>query len=139
MNDIRTTCVVAALILAIAGCRGGANHMTARPIDWQTSALDLNLRGMLGARYAFHCAAGAPLPRLLIGTGIYTDASSICTAAVHAGVIDPQRGGDVVIQILRGQSNYQGSTQNFVQSQSLQQAWGGSFAVLGGSPRLASQ
>lgn len=139
MNDIRTTSVVAALILAIAGCHGASPHVTAKPIDWQTSALDLNLRGMLGSRYAFHCAPGMPSPTLLTGTGIYTDSSSICTAAVHAGVIDPRRGGDVVIQILRGQSNYQGSTQNFVQSQSLQQAWGGSFAVLGGSPGLASQ
>lgn len=129
------------MVIAIAGCHGGSSKVkvTVKPIDWQTSALDLNLRGMFGARYAFHCAPGTPQPALLTGTGIYTDSSSICTAAVHSGVINPEHGGDVVIQILRGQAHYQGSTQNFVHSKSLQQPWGGSFAVLGGSPALASQ
>lgn len=125
---------ICALLIAIGGCHGHSPESAARSIDWRTSPLDLNLRGMIGAHYRFHCSPGKPLPDLLTGSGVYTDSSSICTAAVHAGAINPQQGGDVVIQILSGQPSYQGSTQNFVHSNALTHAWSGGFAVLGNSP-----
>lgn len=126
---------IAALAITVAACHGGLSDTKVRPIDWQTSPLDLNLRGMDGSRYRFDCPPGKPASELVTGTGIYTDASSICSAAVHAGAIDAQRGGEVVIQILAGQSRYQGSTQNFVHSRDYLRPWGGSFAVLGGPGR----
>ena len=60
------------------------------------------------------------------GTGTYTDDSSICTAAVHAGVITPDDGGTVVIEIAPGQSSYQGSTAHGVTSNDYGE-FGGSF------------
>lgn len=119
----------AALIALIAGCQH--KHVAMPPsIDWRTSPLDLNLRGMNGKSYLFHCPAGKPVPESVAGSGVYTDASPICAAAAHAGAIDAQRGGLVMIQILAGQSDYHGNTQNFIRSITYPRAWGGSFVVL---------
>ena len=129
------TCTILALALAAAsaGC-GRAQHAAPPPlIDWRTSPLDLNLRGMNGTNYLFRCPPGKPAPDSVTGSGVYTDASSICPAAAHAGVITPHRGGLVMIQILPGQSNYRGTTQNFIFSADYAQKWGGSFAVLSGT------
>ena len=77
---------------------------TSADIDWQTSPLDLDLRGMNGERYAFRCPPGKPMPGRVAGSGPYTDDSSICTAAVHAGVIHAKDGGEVTIEIRPGQA-----------------------------------
>jgi hypothetical protein len=45
------------------------------PVDWQTSPLDLDLRGMNGEDYAFRCPPGKPLMRRVVGSGTYTDDS----------------------------------------------------------------
>jgi hypothetical protein len=113
---------------------------TAAPaLDWRTSALDLNLRGMNGKSYLFSCPAGKPLAESVSGSGIYTDASSICAAATHAGAINAQHGGLVMIQILPGRSDYRGTTQNFIRSDDYLQAWGGSFAVLSAADFAANK
>lgn len=114
----------------LAGCHHAGTGTAPAVIDWHTSPLDLDLRGMIGTSHVFQCPAGKPAPESVTGSGVYTDASSICAAAAHAGSIDPQRGGMVTIQILPGQSHYQGSTQNFIRSDSYAHAWGGSFVVL---------
>ena len=44
------------------------------------------------------------------GTDIYTDNSSVCAAAVHAGLITFNRGGTIEIRL--GQNSYQGSHRN---------------------------
>lgn len=132
MTVARCSRIVAALLLgaAITGCHHANTSTAPITIDWQTSPLDLDLRGLIGTSHQFQCPAGKPAPESVTGSGVYTDASSICAAAVHAGAIDPQRGGTVMIQILPGQSHYQGSTQNFIRSDTYAHAWGGSFAVL---------
>ncbi|WHZ20690.1 MAG: hypothetical protein OJF55_002839 [Rhodanobacteraceae bacterium] len=130
--NMHVLCLMAALALTLALCACQRAHTIAPPpaIDWRTSPLDLNLRGMNGKSYRFRCPAGKPLPESVTGSGVYTDASSICAAAAHAGAIDAQRGGLVMIQILPGQSDYRGNTQNFIRSTTYPRAWGGSFAVL---------
>ena len=117
-------------VVPLAACRHA--HRTSAPpaIDWRTSPLDLNLRGMNGKSYLFRCPVGKPAPESVTGSGVYTDASSICAAAAHAGAIDAQRGGVVMIQILPGRDGYLGTTQNFIHSADYAHAWGGSFAVL---------
>ena len=90
------------LIATLAACRHASTGQTLAAIDWRTSPLDLNLRGMNGKSYLFRCPAGKPVPESVTGSGPYTDASSICAAAAHAGAIDAQRGGMVMIQILPG-------------------------------------
>ncbi|MEO5627032.1 MAG: LCCL domain-containing protein [Dokdonella sp.] len=115
-------------LVAVAQTAQDASH--AQPIDWQTSPLDLDLRGMNGERYAFHCPPGKPAQSRVTGSGPYTDDSSICTAAVHAGRLHGKNGGDVVIEIRPGQASYAGSEENFVRSANSDRAWSGSFVVL---------
>jgi hypothetical protein len=119
-----------ALMIALDACQGALSDAKAPMIDWRTSPLDLNLRGMNGKTYLFHCPSGKPAPESVTGSGVYTDASSICTAAAHAGAIDAQRGGMVRIQILQGEPGYRGSMQNFIRSSDYEHPWSGSFAVL---------
>lgn len=114
----------------VAAARAAQDATLSQTIDWQTSPLDLDLRGMNGERYAFRCPPGKPAPSRVTGSGPYTDDSSICTAAVHAGLLHSKNGGDVVIEIRPGQSSYAGSEQNFVRSANSDRAWSGSFLVL---------
>ncbi len=71
----------------------------------------------------------------LWGTGIYTDDSHICTAALHAGVIAQASGGTVTIEIRPGQSSYTSSSQNGVTS-SAYGSWttNSSFVFVGSMP-----
>lgn len=131
-------------IVALAGAfalRADADGTSAAPpprnndgrtseIDWRTSPLDLDLRGMNGERYAFRCPPGKPVPSRVSGSGPYTDDSSICTAAVHAGAIHAKDGGDVTIEIRPGEPRYAGSERNYVKSGSYDAKWDGSFVVL---------
>jgi hypothetical protein len=72
------------------------------------------------------CSAEAAAAGSVWGTDIYTDDSSICRAAVHAGVIGGD-GGDVTVTLVEGQENYAGSAANGVDSRDYG-AWSGSFA-----------
>jgi hypothetical protein len=106
-------------------------------VDWRTSPLDLNLRGLNGERFRFHCPAGKALPGQVIGSGPYTDGSSICAAAVHAGVIRAASGGLVTIELRPGQTHYVGSLRHYVQSEDYPPFWSGSFLVV--APDAAAQ
>jgi LCCL domain len=59
------------------------------------------------------------------GSGPYTDDSSICAAALHAGVIGTE-GGTVTAVASRGQSAYQGTERNGIISSDYG-SWQGSF------------
>lgn len=100
-------------------------------IDWRTSPLDLNLRGLNGERFRFHCPSGKAKTGQVIGKGPYTDGSSICAAAVHAGVIHAASGGLVTIELRPGEAHYEASWSHFIQSESYDRFWSGSFLVLG--------
>lgn len=99
-------------------------------IDWRTSPLDLDLRGMNGERYTFHCPPGKPEPSRVVGSGPYTDASSICAAAVHAGVLHARDGGEVTVEIRPGERRYVGSERHYLRSSDESEGWSGSFVVL---------
>jgi len=99
-------------------------------LDWRTSPLDLNLRGFNGERFRFHCPPGKPVPGQVIGSGPYTDASSICAAAVHAGVIRAASGGLVTIEVRPGQTHYVGSLSHYLRSEDYEPFWSGSFLVI---------
>lgn len=68
------------------------------------------------------------------GTGVYSDDSSMCSAAIHAGAMT-SAGGSVAITIAPGQAEYPASTQNGVTS-SRWGSWGRSFTVAGSSNAL---
>jgi hypothetical protein len=103
---------------------------TVHETDWRTSPLDLNLRGLNGERFRFHCPSGKARPGQVIGSGPYTDGSSICAAAVHAGVIKAASGGVVTIEVRPGEAHYEASSSHFIQSESYEGFWSGSFLVI---------
>ena len=103
-----------------------------RPIAWSDSAT--SLRGQVGALVHLICPADGSAGAVW-GSGVYTDDSSICTAAVHAGVITLARGGRVDIVIRPGQEAYPASRRHGIQTQPWQR-WDGSFLVLG-APAMA--
>ncbi|XP_040838218.1 cysteine-rich secretory protein LCCL domain-containing 2 isoform X1 [Ochotona curzoniae] len=55
----------------------------------------------------------------VIGTNVYTDNSSICRTAVHAGVIQDEVGGPVDVMPVDAKKGYVGSLRNGIQSESL--------------------
>lgn len=62
--------------------------------------------------------------------GIYTADSSICTAAVHAGLITLTQGGTVEVTRLDGLDNYgSGTTHNGITTRAWQRPWPESFRV----------
>lgn len=98
------------------------------PINWARQAD--SLRGRNGQQFTFICPAGGPISSRVWGTNVYTDDSSICSAAVHAGFIEAASGGMVTIEIRSGQSNYAGVTRNGVTSRNYG-SWPGSFVFVG--------
>lgn len=132
MPTRRTATALAGALLACVLALGAAEAAPAHgvEIDWQTSPLDLDLRGMNGARYAFRCPRGRPGATRVVGNGPYTDDSSICSAAVHAGAIGAKDGGDVTIEIRPGEAHYAASERNYIRTAAYDHAWSGSFVVL---------
>ena len=104
------------------------------PVSWGSQADPW--RGQNGRRETLSCSAGGPTAGRLWGTDIYTDDSSICLAAVHAGLITAVAGGTVTIEIRPGQPSYTGSTRNGVTSNAYG-SWTGSFAFVGGGSAAA--
>ena len=99
-------------------------------IDWRTSPLDLNLRGLNGERFRFNCPSGKAKAGQVVGKGPYPDGSSICAAAVHAGVIHAASGGLVTIEVRPGEAHYEASWSHFIQSESYERFWSGSFLII---------
>ena len=125
---------VCTLIGVLFALSAAAATLTPAPavhdVDWGTSPLDLNLRGLNGERFRFRCPPGKARPGQVIGSGPYTDGSSICAAAVHAGVINAASGGVVTIEVRPGEAHYAASLSHFIQSEGYERFWSGSFLVL---------
>ncbi|OKH14158.1 LCCL domain-containing protein [[Limnothrix rosea] IAM M-220] len=94
-------------------------------INWDTAPNDFNLRGKSGQYFSFNCPPGnADQP--VWGTDIYTDGSSICAAAVHAGHLDAQSGGNITLELMGSQNYYEGSDRHGIETNSYG-SWSGSF------------
>lgn len=111
---------------------GAGEEVHGTKIDWTATASDL--RGRLDQDFTFICSSGGAVGSVW-GTNTYTDDSSICTAAVHAGLITAKDGGQVTIRILPGEELYNGEVRNGVKSQEYG-SFSGSFIFLkpDGSP-----
>lgn len=124
---------VSLILLILAG---SANGQALKPVpainevDWRSSPLDLNLRGLNGERFRFRCPPGKVSESQVVGSGPYADGSSICPAAVHAGVLSAANGGVVTIEIRPGASGFVGSLAHYVQSVSYDAFWSGTFIVI---------
>lgn len=108
------------------GCAGGLCTVAS---GWAINAARLRaLACTPGDRFAIRCPLPAA-PGSLWGTDLYTDDSSICTAAVHAGLLDPTIGGDVAIEVRPGATSYLPGKRHGIESQPWA-AWGCSFVFL---------
>jgi hypothetical protein len=83
------------------------------PITWTTSAATFKTE--TGMRYTFECPAGGTAGAVW-GSDIYTADSSVCTAAVHAGKITLDKGGQVSIEVVAGRATYGATTRNGITS-----------------------
>jgi hypothetical protein len=63
------------------------------------------------------------------GTDVYSDDSSVCTAAVHAGRITFDQGGVVSVRLRGSESSFTGTTRNGVTTFPYG-AWSGSFEMM---------
>jgi hypothetical protein len=96
---------------------------SAGQIDWATSAKGLT--PALGQAITLECPANGMSDRVY-GTDTYTDDSSICTAAAHAGLVTPADGGRVTIEAVGAQAAFAASSRNGVESREYA-AWPNAF------------
>ncbi|MBI5187351.1 MAG: hypothetical protein HZA01_16720 [Nitrospinae bacterium] len=92
-------------------------------ISWSSSAA--SYRGRNGDKFWGICPENGTAWTVW-GIGPYTDDSSVCTAAVHAGRITMAAGGNVVYEIQGGLPSYGTSTQNGISTLSYG-SWSGSY------------
>lgn len=126
------------LIVALAACGGGplgggatddapaentAENTAGTPESWRATAA--SHRSEEGEELEYECSPDGVAANVW-GTDVYTDDSSVCTAAVHAGLITLESGGTVTIEIRPGEDSYDGSERNGVTSIDYG-SWGGSF------------
>jgi cytoskeletal protein RodZ len=83
------------------------------PILWSTSATQV--KQDVGSVYKFECPKSGTAAAVW-GSDIYTADSSVCTAAVHAGKITLDAGGEVTIEMRPGRSIYGSTTRNGITS-----------------------
>lgn len=97
-------------------------------IDWDETAS--NLSGKLDQDFTYICPPEGTIGRVY-GSDIYAIDSSICSAAVHAGMIKTKEGGKVQIKIRPGEKFYNGTARNGVDSNRFGSfAWSFSFNKL---------
>ncbi|MEX2281937.1 MAG: LCCL domain-containing protein [Gemmatimonadota bacterium] len=126
VSRIITASALLALV-AISAAGRGDSPTDATPTDINWDATPKPFRGQNNARLRFNCPPNGSARRVW-GVDVYTDDSSICTAAVHAGGITLAGGGLVTIEIRPGQADYRGTTRNGITSFDYD-AWDGSFIV----------
>ncbi len=93
---------------------------------WQTG---IGYRDRAGERIRVTCPGVCTLHRVW-GTDVYSDDSSICAAAQHAGLLTGAR-KTVTLRVREGRDTYVGSSRNGVES-SAWGRWGGSFSFCDG-------
>ncbi len=86
-----------------------------KEIPWNETAS--NLIGNVDQDFTYMCSPNGTVSDNVFGTYIYTSGSSICSAAVHAGIINTKNGGKVQIRIRSGDTFYNATTRNGVASQ----------------------
>ncbi len=128
-NNRRRTIVLGAIGLFVSLSHFAAGSAMAegdtRPIPtikWDTtlSSFQFDNDRLIGQRLTVKCP---PTPRNqdfagLFGTDAYPSDSSICVAALHAGMITKQ-GGIVTVQLNPGRTKYEGSARNGVETADL--------------------
>jgi hypothetical protein len=83
-------------------------------LEWNETAS--NLDGKLDQDFMYMCSPNGTVTNNVQGTDIYTSSSSICSAAVHAGIITAKNGGKVKLVISQGEKFYNATQRNGVLS-----------------------
>ncbi len=83
------------------------------PIAWETTAS--GFKGEQGQTYTFRCPEKGTVYSIY-GSDVYTDYSSICIAAVHAGLFTLEQGGVITIEYRPGRSTYGSTVRNGIKS-----------------------
>src|SRR5437588_8798217 len=134
----KAACIILLLIVLTSGCsklksdNSGGRHISASsdnsntapstsvrpasvtsgtPTTWEAKATSLN--GAVGQTFTLACSPGGAAHSVW-GSDIYTADSSICTAAVHSGLITFQQGGAVTVELRPGRNIYGCSERNGV-------------------------
>ncbi|NWY02617.1 VITRN protein, partial [Nothoprocta ornata] len=95
---------------------------------------DIRAGKIINPEFIAKCPPGCQdIKYRVYGTDIYASFSSVCSAAIHSGIID-NAGGKILVQKVAGHSGYRGSFSNGVRSLSLPR-WRESFLVAEGKPR----
>lgn len=82
-----------------------------------------HLANTVGASLLIHCPQNC-FQGVVYGDGVYTVDSSVCVAAVHAGVVSPVKGGNVKVEVVPSQPGYTGSEKNGISTRSWSSSWG---------------
>lgn len=104
-------------------------------IGWSDTAR--KFVGNVGQDFKFKCPEGGTIVSVY-GTDIYTAGSSVCSAAVHAGIINAKDGGTVKIRSLGSQDFFNGTTRNGVVSRRYG-GYSGSFTLLESGKPVATE
>jgi hypothetical protein len=103
-------------------------------INWGTSASDLGIGQRLNQKFTYICRPNGEV-KWIAGTDLYNYRSSICTAAVHSGLITINDGGKVTIEIKVGADFHNGTMRNSIRSE--QGGRGDASFVFVSSPRAS--
>ena len=88
-----------------------SSNPAGKPTTWEANATSLEAKD--GDTLTLACSPGGQA-HTVWGSDIYTSDSSICTAAVHSGLITFQQGGAVTIEVRPGRPLYGCSERNGV-------------------------
>ena len=113
-------------IVAATPVNPGLQAVPAAQNAWSAKAN--GYRAWVGAQYEYDCPPNGTAYGIW-GTNTYTDDSSVCTAAVHAGLITLKKGGKVKIEMRDGLASYRASKRNGIKSNPYP-AWPASFIVV---------
>ncbi len=143
-KEIRLLAALTALV-AVSGCGVSEEELAQLEAEQtETGAVEqalgcnycpgnmVNYRTQPGFQLLCHCTSQAAGSGAVWGTDLYTDDSTLCRAALHAGAISSS-GGSVLVTMAGGSTSYTGSTRNGVTSFNYG-SWPASYTVSAGSP-----
>jgi hypothetical protein len=98
--------------------------------DWATTAQ--GVPPSFATPIVVTCPPNGRLSAPIWGSGVYTDDSAICVAAVHANLITVAAGGDIAVTMKPGTTTFAAETRNGVGSQSYNGAYSAFTVALPG-------
>lgn len=129
MKNVAKIVLAVVAVSLVFGC-ATIQYFLTQEVDWRANAKEW--RGQNGMQVTLRLPGNGG-SHTVWGTDVYTDDSSIGTAAVHAGIIDFETGGIVTIEIRPGQESYEGSSRNGVTTEEYG-SYAGSFVFITEEP-----